>query len=179
MCIRNVIKIFYTFRRIVDSFDDDLSKPRVDASLLKLRKEEIYRFLFASGVFLIILGVAHFIVEQAEIGHFKQFINFIVPNATRSIECGVYAFGFTKCKKFTDEIGLRSRLAARNGDSAVLSEIFAVTLYLFEYLLRAHFVPAREIPRVGIVAIGTAERTSLHKQHKTHAGTVNGPERLY
>lgn len=179
MRIRNVIKILYTFRRIVDALDDDLTEPGVYTLLLQFRKEVIHRFLFASGIFFIIIGVAHFVIKQAKIGHVKQLFDLFIPYAPRSVERGMDSDRFAKLKKLADEIGLRTRFTTRNGYAAVLAEIFAVTLDLFEYLFCAHFFSTREIPGIGIVAICATERTALHKKHKTHAGTVNGPERLY
>ena len=175
----NVIKSVYAFTRIVDAFNDHLTKPGVDSSFLKLTKEEIHRFFFASGIFKIIFRVAHFIVEQTKIGHLKQLLYPLVPDTSRGIESGVYSFFSAKRKKLADELSLQSRLAARNGNTAVLAEILAVSLDVFKYIRCGNLASARWIPGIGIVAISASERTSLHKKHKTHAGTVNGPERLY
>ena len=92
MRARYLIKCFNAFRGIVYTLDDDLTKPRVDASLLQLLKKEIDRSFLAPRVFLIILRVAHFIIEQTKIGHVKKPFDLLIPKATRGIKRGVYSF---------------------------------------------------------------------------------------
>lgn len=73
---------------------------------------------------------------------------------------------------------LQQRLAARYGDAAGFAEIGAVTQNLFKERLRRRFLAAVRKPGVRVMAIGAAQRTALHEDHRAQAGAVYRAEAL-
>ena len=58
-----LVELSYAFLVIVYTLYYNVAKPGVNISLGEFFKEEVYPFFIAKGIFLIVLGICHLIIE--------------------------------------------------------------------------------------------------------------------
>ena len=132
----------------------------------------------ASDVFAVELVARVFDIQKNAIGLCEERFDRIVQNASRGIEAGVNAVLVAEREDLSCEIGLQEGLAARKGDAAFLSEIFAVTENLAYDLLCGIFRTVGEGPRVGIMTAFATQVAALEKYDESDSGTVYRAETL-
>ena len=163
---------------VVDGGNDDLSDGNGNLLFVQIFQKFQSGSHGTTDVFAVLLFARVFDVEQHAVGFPEKRLDRIGQNASRGIQTGVDAVLVAKRKDFTREIRLQKGLSARNGDSALLAEIFTITQNLGYDLLGGIFRAVGERPGVGIVTAFATQMTALEKYDEADAGTVHRAEAL-
>ena len=96
----------------------------------------------------------------------------------RGVEAGADAACLRLLEELEHEVDLYERVAAADGDAALLTPVLTVALCVVEELVRGAHVVALQCPGVRIVAVAAAHVTTLQKDRISDARAVHGAEGL-
>ena len=130
-----------------------------------------------SGKFAAERRIGRFDVEQHEIGLGKDRFRNGESDGTGRIQRGVKPLLPAEAKHLTGKRRLQQRFPAGEGYPSRANEI-PVFGNFADDLRRGNLPPPVGIPGIRIVAVETAQRTPLQKEHAAEAGTVDSPETL-
>lgn len=120
------------------------------------------------------LLVHRFEIEQHQIGRRHQPVKLLLirlvlaVGLSRRVQHGMHALLMRQFKQLRDKCHLQHRLAAADGDSALLAvpaPIPLISKRLVQQFLRGHGLCGFARPCIRIVAELTPERTALQKNH--------------
>lgn len=113
-------------------------------------------------------------VEQHEVGFFERGLDLLVEDGAGGVERGVEAALAAHAEELGEKLGLHQRFATGARHAATTDEVL-VFLHLRKQLFGRQFIlyGAIDVPRVGIVAKGTTQRTALEEGYKPYSGAVH------
>lgn len=168
----------HIFAAVVDRGNDDLTDGDGDIFPVQVIKKIKSGPHGASDVFAVLLLVCILDIEQHAVGFPKERLDGTVQNTAGRVKAGIDSVLVAKREYLTRKIRLQKGLATREGNAALLTEVFAVTQNLTHDLLGGIFRAFGISPRVGIVTAFATQMTALEKHDEADAGTVNRAEAL-
>ena len=124
-------------------------------------------------------------VEQKQVAHFQKLFVLLhafgivgVEGDARRIRAGGYPLRLAKTEQLGNKVDLQQRLTARSSHTALVAVIIFVSHYTGSNVFSGVFRTVRAAPRIGVVAIHTAQRTALHKYHKANSRPIDGAKRF-
>lgn len=163
---------------------EDVADPHRDAVVTEVARTVEDVPVRPAGQGLMLLVVDFLDVEEDRVRDLGQCLElrdkwlFAGKRLRRGVEAGADAACLCLLEELEHEVDLYERVAAADGDAALLTPVLAVALCVVEELVRGAHVVALQGPGVRIVAVAAAHVTALQKDRISDARAVHGAEGL-